>query len=79
MMVWHGGISGSSLAVVSEEGHFSKIVKNQEVLAKLPETIPFTETVFSAMNLSVSMALIILLPFSMYPVSYTHLTLPTKA
>ena len=66
MMVWHGGISGSSLAVVSEEGHFSKIVQNQEVLAQLPDTIPFTETVFSAMNLSVSMALIILLPFSMY-------------
>ena len=66
MMVWHGGISGSSLAVVSEEGHFSKIVQNQEVLAELPDTIPFTETVFSAMNISVSMALIILLPLSMY-------------
>ena len=66
MMVWHGGISGSSLAVVSEEGHFSKIVQNQEILAELPDTIPFTETVFSAMNISVSMALIILLPLSMY-------------
>lgn len=66
MMVWHGGISGSSLAVVSEEEHFAKIVQNQEVLAQLPDTIPFTETVFSTMNISVSMALIILLPLSMY-------------
>jgi len=66
MMVWHGGISGSSLAVVSEEGHFAKIVQNQEILSQLPDTIPFTETVFSTMNISVSMALIILLPLSMY-------------
>jgi short-chain fatty acids transporter len=66
MMVWHGGISGSSLAVVSEEGHFAKIVQNQEVLAQLPDTVPFTETVFSTMNISVSMALIIILPLSMY-------------
>jgi short-chain fatty acids transporter len=66
MMVWHGGISGSSLAVVSEEGHFAKIVQNQEVLGQLPDTIPFTETVFSSMNISVSMALIIILPLSMY-------------
>lgn len=66
MMVWHGGISGSSLAVVSEEGHFAKIVQNQDVLGQLPDTVPFTETVFSAMNISVSMALIIILPLSMY-------------
>ena len=66
MMVWHGGISGSSLAVVSEEEHFAKIVQNQEVLAQLPDTVPFTETVFSTMNISVSMALIIILPLSMY-------------
>jgi len=66
MMVWHGGISGSSLAVVSEEGHFAKIIQNENVLVQLPDTVPFTETVFSAMNISVSMALIIILPLSMY-------------
>ena len=66
LMVWHGGISGSSLAVVSEEGHFAKIVQNEDVLAQLPDSIPFTETVFSTMNISVSFALIIILPLSMY-------------
>jgi len=66
LMVWHGGISGSSLAVVSEEGHFAKIVQNQEILAQLPDSVPFTETVFSSMNITISIALIILLPLSMY-------------
>jgi short-chain fatty acids transporter len=66
LMVWHGGISGSSLVKVSEEGHFEELVTNKEVLSQLPETIPFTETVFSTMNISVSLALIILLPAAMY-------------
>jgi len=66
LMVWHGGISGSSLAVVSEEGHFAKIIQNTDVLEKLPDTVPFTETVFSSMNITVSVALIIILPLCMY-------------
>lgn len=66
LMVWHGGISGSSLAKISEEGHFESLVSNKEILAQLPDVIPFTETVFSSMNLFVSLCLIVLLPLGMY-------------
>ena len=30
LMIWHGGISGSSLIKISEEGHFNELITNQE-------------------------------------------------
>ena len=57
LMVWHGGISGSAPIKIAEEGHF---------LANQIGVISQSETVFSNMNLVVSIALLIIPPVLMY-------------
>ena len=57
LMVWHGGISGSAPIKIAEEGHF---------LADKIGVMSQAETVFSAMNISVSILLLIILPLLMY-------------
>ena len=54
LMVWHGGLSGSIPLKIAEKNHFSEIIKNQQLLDRLPSNgIDFSETVFSTMNLKV--------------------------
>ena len=57
LLVWHGGISGSAPIKIAEEGHF---------LANKIGVISQAETVFSTMNISISIVLLIALPFLMY-------------
>ena len=57
LMVWHGGISGSAPIKVAESGHF---------LADQIGVISQSETIFSTMNISVSILLLIVLPVLMY-------------
>jgi len=57
LMVWHGGISGSAPIKIAEEGHF---------LAEKMGVISQGETIFSTMNISVSIVLLIVLPLTMY-------------
>ena len=57
LMVWHGGISGSAPIKVAESGHF---------LADQIGIISQSETIFSTMNISVSILLLIVLPILMY-------------
>jgi short-chain fatty acids transporter len=57
LMVWHGGLSGSAPLKVAEEGH--KFVTEIGL-------IPFSDTIFSTMNLVCMLLLIILLPLAMY-------------
>ena len=57
LMIWHGGISGSAPIKIAEQGHF---------LAEKIGTISQTETIFSTMNITISMSLIILLPLFMF-------------
>jgi short-chain fatty acids transporter len=67
LMVWHGGFSGSSLAKVAEPGHLSSLLEKSSPLQdQIPEAISYSETVFGTMNLSVSFALILLLPLFMW-------------
>jgi short-chain fatty acids transporter len=69
LMVWHGGISGSSLTKVAEPGHLSSLMADilpAEQLAALPSRIGFEDTVFSSMNITVSIALLVILPSIMY-------------
>ncbi len=56
-MVWHGGISGSAPIKIAEEGHF---------LSEKIGIISQSETIFSSMNITLSIFLIILLPLLMY-------------
>ena len=57
MMVWHGGISGSAPIKIAEDGHF---------LAEQIGVISQGNTIFSNMNITVSILLIIILPLAMY-------------
>jgi short-chain fatty acids transporter len=69
LMVWHGGISGSSLTKVAEPGHLSNLMADilpAQQLAALPNRIGFEDTVFSNMNITVSIALLVILPLAMY-------------
>lgn len=69
LMVWHGGISGSSLIKVAEPGHLKALMSDtfsEAQLAALPERIGFEATVFSNMNITITAAILLILPLSMY-------------
>lgn len=68
LMVWHGGFSGSSLIKVAEKGHLAELARNSASLkgVPLPDYIGFSETVFSQMNMAVSAALLLVVPFGAY-------------
>ena len=57
LMVWHGGISGSAPIKIAEKGHF---------LEEKMGVISQSETIFSTMNISISLVLLIVLPCLMY-------------
>ena len=57
LMVWHGGISGSAPIKIAEKGHF---------LEEKMGVISQSETIFSSMNISISLVLLIVLPCLMY-------------
>ena len=69
LMVWHGGLSGSSLAKVAEPNHLKEMMVGilpETQIALLPESISYAETVGSTMNIFVMLAVIIILPIAMY-------------
>jgi short-chain fatty acids transporter len=69
LMVWHGGISGSSLIKVAEKGHLREMMQSilpPDLLNRLPEQILFDQTVFSSLNIMVTLLLITILPLLMY-------------
>ena len=57
LMIWHGGISGSAPIKIAEKGHF---------LEEKMGVISQSETIFSTMNISISLVLLIVLPSLMY-------------
>ena len=57
LMIWHGGISGSAPIKIAEENHF---------LANEMGVISQTQTIFSNMNITISIILLIILPILMY-------------
>ncbi len=57
LMVWHGGISGSAPIKIAEKGHF---------LSDKIGVISQSETIFSNMNISISIVLLVALPILMY-------------
>ena len=69
LMVWHGGLSGSSIAKVAEPGHLKTMMTGilpEHEIALLPEKISYYETVGSNMNIFVIILLLIILPIAMY-------------
>jgi short-chain fatty acids transporter len=69
LMIWHGGISGSAPLKVAESGHLASLmtgVSDKNIIGKLPDFIPFSETVFSTFNLVLFGILLVLIPLFLY-------------
>ena len=69
LMVWHGGLSGSSLIKVAEKGHLKNLMQGvieDEQLKGLPDQIFFSETVFSEINIYCTVLVLLILPTFMY-------------
>jgi short-chain fatty acids transporter len=67
LMVWHGGLSGSAPIKAHEEGNLPDLVSGMNVdLASIPSRVDMSETIFSSMNITVSLLLLIGLPLIMY-------------
>ncbi len=80
LMVWHGGLSGSAPIKAAEKGSLEKLLPHSNLGV---DHIPLSETVFSSMNIIVSIILLLGLPLAMYylgkkvksgPVSITERT-----
>lgn len=69
LMVWHGGISGSAPIKAAESGHLKSLmtgIYHDNQLAELPNLLSYTDTVFSLMNMSITIVVLIILPSFMY-------------
>ncbi|CAM1346293.1 short-chain fatty acid transporter [Tenacibaculum crassostreae] len=69
LMVWHGGISGSAPIKINESGHIKSImqsVSSEEILAKIPNLISYSETVFSWWNLIIFIAVLLVVTTTFY-------------
>lgn len=65
LMVWHGGLSGSAPVKVVEAGHLQSLMEgifSTQQLASLPQSISLNQTVFSAMNISSALTVLIIVP-----------------
>ncbi len=64
MLVWHGGISGSSPTKAMEENALREMMLNSgyQINDSFPSAIPASETLFSSMNVAVFFAMVILVP-----------------
>ncbi len=67
MLIWHGGISGSSLIKVAEEGHLKSIVDDQYAHL-LPNAISLDQTAFSMMNLLTTIGILIVVPAALFAI-----------
>lgn len=69
LMIWHGGISGSSLTKVVEDDALRNMAQGTGLtdvqIAALPKAMTFDMTVFSSFNLGVTAVLLVLLPLVM--------------
>lgn len=68
LMVWHGGISGSAPIKAHEPGNLKTLVNgmNSVDISRVPETLDMSELIFSPMNLTVTILLLLILPGLMY-------------
>ncbi len=64
LMVWHGGLSGSAPIKAAEAGNILSMVENGSTT--IPNAIDLSQTIFSSMNVVVSILLLLLLPLFMY-------------
>lgn len=83
LMVWHGGLSGSAPIKAADPGNLHSLVKDLPIdISAVPASIGMSSTVFSPMNIVVTLVLLIVLPLSMYylgkKTSSSSIALPVK-
>ncbi|MEO9533636.1 MAG: TIGR00366 family protein [Crocinitomicaceae bacterium] len=83
LMVWHGGISGSAPIKAADPGNLQSLVKDMPNvdLATIPDRIDMSTTIFSPMNIVVTLMLLIILPTVLYYIgkrSEKQFTLPKQ-
>lgn len=69
MMTWHCGLSGSAPIKVAEAGHVHQILAGvvpAGQMASFPDRVLLSETVFSSMNLTTVVILLLLIPALLY-------------
>lgn len=68
LMVWHGGFSGSAPIKAAEQGNLTTLVAQMEnvELSVIPHRVLLSDTLFSSMNITVTILLLVLLPIAMY-------------
>ena len=86
LMVWHGGISGSAPIKAAEEGNLRSLVANMEGvdMTILPTRVGMEETIFSTMNITVTILLLLIIPALMFWIgkrkfNFNNLPQPFKA
>jgi len=78
LMIWHGGISGSAPLKVAESGHIQGIMSglsDPTIMAQLPDSIAFDQTVLSTFNLSLFAILLVLVPTLLFFIAKRNLSL----
>ena len=81
LMIWHGGISGSAPLKVAENGHIASIMSgfsNPTLMAQLPDSIAFDQTVLSTFNLCLFTILLVLVPTLLFFIAKRAPTTPTN-
>jgi len=71
LMIWHGGISGSAPLKVAESGHLTSLMSGMsspEILAQVPDSIAFDQTVLSSFNLLLFALLLLMIPSILYSI-----------
>jgi len=68
MLIWHGGISGSSPTKAMEENAVRAMMENAGYCldTKLPESISISETLFSSLNAFTALSLLVLVPLLLW-------------
>lgn len=81
LMIWHGGISGSAPLKVAESGHLASLmvgVGDTSIANRLPDLIPYSETIFSGFNLLLFGILLIAIPLFLYQLGKRVASTPTN-
>jgi len=85
LMVWHGGLSGSAPIKANESGSLHDLISGTDGLNtfNIPDSVPLNETLFSSMNITVSLLVLLILPTLLYIIgkkktNFTNLPQPPE-
>ena len=68
LLVWHGGLSGSAPTKIMEEGYLQSMANASSTInfSAMPTAVPFESTIGSAMNITISIIVLLLFPLVAY-------------